>query len=843
MSISCKILYPLFAFFLFVSALQAEQKRMLFWFDKPAYQPAEFSYNQAVFNTKFHFEDKGWYEALPIGNGRLGGMVFGGALKERIQLNEESLWDGYARDAVNSESGKSLPEIQRLLFAGKNNQAEQLATRTMMGHPVRIRPYQTLGDLLIDFSNPTDTVFSDFKRWLSLDSAFAVTQFKYQGKVYRREVFSSHPDQAIIVKINCSEPASINLNIRLTRQQDATFTNSATDPKVLVMNGQINCINEETKLPVGMKFISQVKAINKSGSVVVSKDGVMQVKGANELILVITASTNYAGKNPQMISDDIIRKVSKKSYASLLKSHLKDYQPIFNRVKINLSSSDPMELPQDKRLERVVKQKFEDPYLSELLFQYGRYLLIASSREGDLPANLQGLWNQTIDPPWSSDYHTNINLQMNYMAAEAVNLADCHKPLFVLMDSLAKHGKRTAKLMYNADGWVVHHVTDVFWRTAPVDGVQGLWPIGQGWLCHHIFNHYLYSGDKKFLKKEAFPIMKGAALFYLDFLKPIPAGLPMAGKLVTNPSHSPENAFEKEDGTQFSFTYGATMDLEVIHELFTNCIKAIDDLSVSDATFEAELKTKLQKAMSEIAPIQISKKTGGIQEWIEDYNEPEIGHRHISHLYGLFPASQISAETPELYAAARKTLERRLQGNPNAEVEEANNRYPSFGSYLDGKSTGGWLSNWVSLMWIRLGESEEAYKHHQYQLQYGLKDNLFGFSYQLDATFGSTAVIAEMLLQSHTSTIDLLPALPSRWAVGNVQGLRAQGGFEIDMEWKNQQLATAKITSKNGSICKLKVKNAVKVYSCGKEVKLIPNQDNQIVFKTKKGGVYSIKGN
>ncbi len=821
----------------------AQQKPMLLWFKKPAWQPAEFSYNQKVFNTPFYFEDKGWYEALPIGNGRMGAMVFGGALKERIQLNEETLWDGYPRDAVNPESGKYLPEIQALMFAGKNDEAEALATKKMIGEPLKIKAYQSLGDLLIDFTKTAgDTVYTDYKRWLSLDSALTVTQFKYQNKNYRREVFASHPDQVVAIKITCDQPGSINLRIRMLREKDASSTNSVKDPKRLILSGRINCLNEETKQPVGMRFLSHVKAINKCGSVTASGDGIMTVKGADELVIYVSAGTDYTGRNPEQYCEKVIQQAAKKSFDSMFKGHLKDFQSLFNRVKIDLSpETNPYELPQNERMARITKNSYQDPYLSELLFQYGRYLLISSSRKGDLPANLQGIWNQTIQPPWSADYHININLQMNYMAAEAVNLADCHLPLFALMDSVANHGRRTAKIMYNANGWVIHHLTDVFWRTAPADGVVGVWPVGAGWLCHHPFDHYLFSGDKEFLRKEAFPLMKGAAEFYLDFLKPIPAGIPMAGKLVTNPSHSPENAFEKADGTQYQFTYGATMDIEICHELFTNCLKAIDDLSLPGKPFEPELKVRLQKAMANLVPIQISKRTGGIQEWIEDYKKPEIGHRHISHLYGLYPSSQISVETPELYAAARKTLERRLAGNPNAEVEEAKNRYKSYGSYLNGESSGGWLSNWVSLMWIRLGESEEAYKHHQFELKNGLKDNLFGAAYQLDATFGSTAVIAEMLLQSHTSTIDLLPALPKRWATGSVKGLRARGGFEVDMNWKDTKLTSAKITSNNGSVCRLKVKNPVKVLFKGKEVALLKTTNSEVSFLTQKGAQYEIK--
>ncbi|MBC7887610.1 MAG: glycoside hydrolase family 95 protein, partial [Ferruginibacter sp.] len=363
-----------------------------------------------------------------------------------------------------------------------------------------------------------------------------------------------------------------------------------------------------------------------------------------------------------------------------------------------------------------------------------------------------------------------------------------------------------------------------------------------GWLAHHPFDHYRFSGDKTFLKDRAYPLMKGAALFYLDFLKPIPAGMPMAGKLTTNPSHSPENAFEKEDGKQFQFTYGASMDMQICHELFTNCLQAIKELSVIGKPFDAKFKTELEEALSKMAPIEISQKTGTIKEWVEEYKETEIGHRHISHLYALFPSSQINVNTPALFTAARKTLERRLAGNPNADVEEAKNKYKSYGSYLGGKSFGGWQSVWISMMYLRLGDAQEAYRHHQYQLKYGMKPNFFGWAFQLDGTYGSTAVVTEMLLQSHTGVVNLLPALPQFWSEGFVSGLRARGGFEVDVKWNNNKLTEAKIISVNGSFCRLMVKNPVKIYSNGKEIRSMKNDESIIEFATKKGSVYKVVG-
>lgn len=816
-----------------------QQQPMLLWYQQPAYQPVQFSYDTPEFKNQFRIEPRGWVEALPLGNGRMGAMVFGGVHRERLQLNEESLWDGYQHNTDNPASLKNLAEVQRLLFEGKNEAAEKLAGTSMMGNPLQIKSYQPLGDLFIEFPTlPSDTSYTHYYRSLSLDSAIATTRFRYRGKFYRREVFASHPHQIIVVRISCDQPGSIDQHISFVREQDAQAVPSQTG---IVLRGQIHCLDEKTKQEVGIRFESHVKVKAKGGNVKVNKDGTMTVTEADELLLLITAGSSYGGKDPAAACEKSLSGASNRSYNELLQAHLADYQPLFRRVALNLSSeSKAMGQPTDARLAAVKKGR-EDPYLSELLFQYGRYLLIACSRPGDLPANLQGIWNQKLNAPWSADYHTNINLQMNYMAAEVANLPECHLPLFGLMDSLAAHGSSTAQTMYGARGWVVHHLTDIFWRTSPVDGTVGIWPMGGGWLAHHPFEHYQFSGDKKFLRERAYPLMKGAAQFYLDFLQPIPKGLPMAGKLVTNPSHSPENAFEKADGTQHQFTYGATMDLEICHELFTNCLQAIRDLSTPRKPIDSEFRDSLEYALKRLLPLQISPRSGALLEWIEDYKEPEIGHRHISHLYGLFPGNQITAQTPALFSAARKSLERRLAGNPNAALDEARNRYQSFGSYLNGKSFGGWLSVWVSMMWLRLGEAQPAYQHHQYQLQYGLYPNFFSNAYQLDGVFGSTAVVAEMLLQSHDNQLHLLPALPPSWLEGWVKGLRARGNFETEMRWKNGRLTAARILSNKGFVCRLQTGLPVKVTLNGKPVSVKSTDGAVIEFATEAGKIYDIE--
>lgn len=828
---------------LFLTGQTNQQKPMELWYNQPAPQTSFFPYGNGISLYKYVGGVNGWREALPIGNGRLGAMIFGDVFHERIQLNEESLWDGYKRNSINPKSAESLPVIRKLLFENKAEEASALAEKTMLGIPTAIKSYQSLADLYIDMPAQTQN-YSEYRRGLNIDSALATVQYRYNGKLFTREMFASHPDNVIVIKYTCSEPASMEMKISMIRERDARTYNSANDPSVLVQSGQITAFDSISGINKGMKFETQVKVINKGGALE-SKDGFITVSNADEVVLIIAAATNYVGCVPAEKCKKSLSAISKKSYSELRQAHIADYAAMYNRTKINLGNGNPSERATDERLKEAKKGNY-DSYLSELTFQFGRYLLIASSRPGDLPANLQGLWCQHYDAPWNSDYHANINLQMNYWGAEVANLSECHLPLFDLIDSVAISGKNTAKAMYNANGWMMHHVTDNFWRTEPADGVCGIWPFGGAWLVSHLWEHYLYANDINFLKNRAYPLMKGSAQFFLDFLVEVPKGLPFAGMLVTNPSHSPENAYEDTNGVQSMFTYGATMDLEIIHDLFTNCIRAIDIINGDKGKIDIAFKNQLESALAKMVPLQISKKTGKIQEWIQDYKEIELGHRHFSHLYGLYPGNQITPEsTPELAKAAALVLEARLKGNPNAAVEEANNKFPSFGSYLNDEGGGNWQRVWLTTMWARLYNANRAFDSHKKQINSILEPNLTGDGCaQLDGSFGITAAIAEMLLQSHEGYINILPALPNEWANGSVSGLRARGGYSVDMQWKNSKLAVLKIESASANKCKLLLNGirVTKVISNGKTIPFTIS-DKVAEFATIAGGKYEILTN
>ena len=748
-----------------------------------------------------------WTDALPIGNGRLGAMVFGGVERERIQLNEETLWDGGPRDTNNPNALEALPKVQQLLFDDKNEEATKLADETMLGVPERIKSYQSLGDLFLEFSHDGDP--TEYRRELNLNTGIAKTTYRCGDVNFSREVFATAVDNLIVVRIESGTAGQLAFDIAITREQDATV--EAIAANILRLDGQ--CGND------GMHF-SVYLQVQIEGGKVQSENDQLAVRDANRVTLLLAAATSYINQNdasgsPHALCEGHLTDIDAKSYTKVRANHIADHQDLFQRVHLDLGTTDAANLPTDERLE-AVKAGASDPELVALYFQYGRYLMMGSSRPGCLPANLQGIWNEHMNAPWNSDFHTNINLQMNYWIPEICNLAECHIPLFDYMETLVGPGSRTAKSHYGANGWVVHHLSDVWGFTTPADGIWGIWPVGAAWLCEHVWEHYLFGGDKDFLIGQGYPLMKGAARFILDFLVEAPEDTPLAGKLVTNPSHSPENSFLKPDGTRSLFTYAATMDLEIIHELFTNCIACIDVLE-EDAEFRVELVSALER----LAPLQISEKTGRLQEWAFDYDEPEPGHRHMSHMYALHPSCQITLRgTPELATAAKKSLEYRL---------------------AHGGGHTGWSRAWLVNFWARLEDAEEAYTHLQALLAKCTLTNLFDTHppFQIDGNFGGTSGIAEMLLQSHAAEIHLLPALPKAWGTGNASGLRVRGGFEVAMAWENGQLTEAHLHSTLGEDCTVRTAATVSVTCDGVTVET-EQSESVVTFGTKARKTYAL---
>lgn len=709
-----------------------------------------------------------WEEALPLGNGRLGAMVYGKTWTEEIQLNEESMWYGAKVDRNNPDALKNLPKIRELLRGGHIQQAERLMKYALSGTPNSEHPYQSLGNIMFNFAVPDsmkdmvkDKDIIDYTRTLSLDNACATTTFTWKDVIWTREVFVSHPDDCMVIHFTASKKRTISFDVRLVRER-------FYDGIKKVGNDGICLYGNLGK--GGADFALQLTMKAEGGSTDVIGEHIV-VENADEVTLFFTANTTFHTSDVEAWNAETINKAMNFSYEELKYRHVKDYQSLAGRVELKLVTDEEYESadkePTDVRMQSIAEGK-EDVAMMQTYFQFGRYLLISCSRPGTLPATLQGIWNHQMRPAWDSKYTININTEMNYWPAENCNLSECHLPLFDLIKKMVPNGERTAKVMYNCRGFVAHHNTDIWGDTAVQDHwIPGsYWVMGAAWLCTHQWTHYIYTKDIEFLR-ESFPIMRKAALFFLDFL------IEDDGYLKTCPSVSPENSYILPSGEKGANGVGVTMDNQILRDLFTQCIKAAEVLGVDD-----ELNAKIKETLLRIAPTKIGS-YGQIMEWEKDYKEAAPGHRHISHLYGLFPSEQIAVdETPELAKAARVTLERRL---------------------AHGGGHTGWSRAWIINHYAKLWDGDEAYNHLQKILEKSTLTNLFDNHppFQIDGNFGAIAAIANMLVQSNEKRTILLPALPAKWKEGSVNGLCIVGGAEVSIRWSDNKLVSFIITAKS----------------------------------------------